>query len=863
MGLRLFFGNHIKIVYYTHDTSFICPLTYTHIMNYHARFVFLFICLFQQLFLKSTVIQSPTATMGTSFDFTLSSYVLAAYSGVFYTGAENPLSENTYAIAAAGRTGNNFIPLAPKTVTFNSLENQRNPLFGAGIAQLASWGDRPLMVKSTEKDTLYFYNTVLFNQGEAKLSLIDCKDIKDASGAAAEIINVATDTERSFIFASDTQTNSKLSPKNAFIAVKPATGIALATYAEAVFIPAKDKEPEVKIDAHMTVAPTVALNGDTDAIKINGAATLKSINDLSWDPLLQRLFIALSVTSGNSSGNGARSVVLGSLVNGNLTFSASAPDTAFFGIDTLVGTGNSSTSSEVLKVRTMHTSTRLIYMILVNRTGVYALPVINTTADIRGSIASRFAVPKNNFSAEFPYQFQSRVLNQPAINPADMVTLSTISTAAKVGGTISLAGTTINKIQVSTDAVLVSSSAGVFRSQAIFNANGLIDSWTDWQLAAITPSLFGFAYDPFAASFWTVSQTSTTSTVQRSDWSDYPLQEKFPQDEGGIQTLATFTYNSYSLIAAAGKNTLTLTKTGDGSGPTQPITYTYTLPDIGAVTSIVLMKNWFVVGGSTGVAVLAGQNGAGWTGSFDQLQSFVWRKIETYTNVRTLEADNTFLYIVTDKIVDTCLLTQNSIKNNTYTINRLASVDTLASKPKTLSDFGLTDSLMFLATTTGLLVSPLIDPVWSPVTLNESPGAVSALYLTKGAAGYTLYALASSASLHQSRIYRLAVIDGKVASFEDYFIKDVPTFFVSLGNFRNYMTNNGALFEFSRSAYIHQPVVLEKLPPDFRFGVYQLGQRATPLTALPLTARTIRRLAYDPATGNMLAYGEFGIKINH
>ncbi len=862
MGLCLFFGNQIKIVYYTHDTSFICPLTYTHIMNYHARFVFLFICLFQLLFLKSTVLQSPTATTGTSFDFTLSSYAYAGYSGVFYTGAENPLSKNSYAVAAAGRTGTLFIPLAPQTVTFNNLENQRNPLFGAGIADLTTWGDRPLMVKSTEKDTLYFYNTVVFNQGEAKLSLIDCKDIKDATNNTARIVKVATDTERSFIFASDTQTNSKLSPKNAFLAVGPATGIALVTYVEAVYTPAKDKEPEVKIDAHMTVAPTVPLNGDISAVKIKSAATLTTMNDLYWDPLLQRLFIALSVTSGNSSGDGARSVVLGSLVNGNLTFSPSAPDTAFTGINTLVGTGICGTDSEVLKVRTMHTSTRLVYMILMNKNGVYALPLINTTADTRGTIASRFALPKNNFSAEFPYQFQSRVLNQPATNPTDMVTLSALSPAAQVGGAIHLAGT-IKEIQVSTDAVCVSNSAGVFRSQAIFNANGLIDSWTDWQLAAITPSLFGFAYDPFAASFWMVSQTSTTSTVQRSDWSDYPLQEQFPQDDGGVQTLATFSIRDISVIAAAGKNMLTLTKTGNASGPTQPITYTYTLPDIGAVTSIVLVQNWFVVGGSTGVAVLAAQDGSGWTGDFSQLQSFFWKKIGAYTNVRTLAADNSFLYIITDKKVDSCVISQQAIKNYSYTITQLASVDTLASKPQTLSDFVLTDSFMFLATTTGLLVSPLIDPVWSTVTLNESPGAVSALYLTKGAAGYTLYALASSASLHQSRIYRLAVIDGKLLSFEDYFIKDVPTFFISLGNFRNYMTNNGALFEFSRSKYIYQPVILEKLPPDFRFGVYQLAQRATPLTTVPVTAQTIRRLAYDPATGNMLAYGDFGIKINH
>ena len=67
----------------------------------------------------------------------------------------------------------------------------------------------------------------------------------------------------------------------------------------------------------------------------------------------------------------------------------------------------------------------------------------------------------------------------------------------------------------------------------------------------------------------------------------------------------------------------------------------------------------------------------------------------------------------------------------------------------------------------------------------------------------------------------------------------------------------------SRSKYLQQPVVLEKLPPDFRFGEYQLARRATALIpTLPATAETIRKLTYDPATGASLAYGNFGIKIN-
>jgi len=872
-------------------------------MNYYRRFFLrlLLLCIWTPL--DATVIQSSTTISTHSFDFTLGAYTYAAYSGVLYTGAQTALADNNFAVALARRTGNFFTPLAPATVTLNNEKNQPNPLYGAGISLLASWGDRPLLVTTASQNALYFYDGVGVDKDIVKLDLISLEKIQDALQAPATSIALATDTQRSFAFDSATRTVAALKPTNAFVAVKPqagavgdpGTGVALVTYTEAVL--ERDIETEVEnadktktkvvtkqaaIPAKITVAPTVPLDGTSAAVKINGDATLTGINDLYWDPLLKKLFIALSVSSGLAAGDGARSVVLGVLQNGKLTFMPIAPDSAFAGTTTLVGTGNSATGSEVLKVRTMHTSTRLIYMLIVKDNSVYALPLVHDpkSAD-NGTLAALSGIPTNVFLDIFPYPFLDRKLPQPATTPADMATIST--PAARVGGTGSFPGI-VSEIQVSTDAVFVSTTdvssgmpAGTFRSQAVFSSNGLIVSWTNWErIGGTVGNLTGFAYDPFAVSFWTLSQTSGTSTVTRSDWSDYSLEDTFAQKEGGVQTLATFTPAGISLIAIGGNNILTLTQTGDTTGPITPITLKYVLPDIGAVTSIEIVtdthQSWLVVGGSTGVAFLSDQYGNGWQGDLisglAQLSPLSWRKIGQYSNVRKLASDTGTLFILTDTLLDSLLVTPTAlIQYNEKTIKRLATTQAVPGNPLTFSDLIVTEASLFLATTVGLMQSlrdaPTDMRVWSLIKLHESPGPVSALYAVTGGGMTNLYALATSQTLHQSRIYRLAIgSNNKVVPFEDYFIKNFPTFFINIGSFRNYMTNNGALFEFSRSRYLAQPVILEKLPPDFRFGVYEAAQRATSLAPLPVTANTIRRVAYDPATGSLLAYGDFGIKIN-
>lgn len=337
-----------------------------------------------------------------------------------------------------------------------------------------------------------------------------------------------------------------------------------------------------------------------------------------------------------------------------------------------------------------------------------------------------------------------------------------------------------------------------------------------------------------------------------------------------MQTTAPFIIANNSFVAVGGNSYITINQTSSLGVPITPVTFTYNLPSVGAITNIVVATDssqyWFIIGGSKGLVVLGGQAGAGWNGDPTTLGLLSIYPLGSYSHVRTLKTNGAQLFILTDTLLDSLIISPVTVqKGGTEALAHIANTQQFQDTPKTFSDLHISGSYLLLATTVGLFQASSPTLVWQRIALPESPLAVSALYTVTSNNGWeNIYALATSASRHQSSVYRLALTPEKNLSlFQDYFIKNIPTFFINVEDFRNYMTNNGALFELSRSRYLQQPVIVEKLPPDFRFGEYQLALRATPLIqTLPTNAETIRRLSYDPATGASLAYGNFGIMVN-
>jgi hypothetical protein len=98
-----------------------------------------------------------------TFNVAIGSYAFAPKTddrpGIIFTGAATAQAENIFALAASTFIGNLFRPLAPATITLNTVSNQVNPLHGAQINILGQLGQFPIAVTNTEPNTIYFLNT--------------------------------------------------------------------------------------------------------------------------------------------------------------------------------------------------------------------------------------------------------------------------------------------------------------------------------------------------------------------------------------------------------------------------------------------------------------------------------------------------------------------------------------------------------------------------------------------------------------------------------------------------------------------------------------------------------------------------------
>jgi hypothetical protein len=207
--------------------------------------------------------------------------------------------------------------------------------------------------------------------------------------------------------------------------------------------------------------------------------------------------------------------------------------------------------TNIFKLKTMHTSTGMAYLI-VNGNSTDAAVAITTTNQGLQVANQIWAVPLVNPSAPANVgSFASirsgqHVLQAAAAN--DLVT--TASPAAQVGGSGILpvafgqsGANAINDIYVDNDAVYVATGVqtggtavstaaetGLWKSQAVFNDLGQIDHWTDWQKVAPNdmsgapypvvapttgsdPRIDFAAVDSYTGHVWTVNKAALTANV--------------------------------------------------------------------------------------------------------------------------------------------------------------------------------------------------------------------------------------------------------------------------------------------------------------------------------------------------------------
>ncbi len=609
-----------------------------------------------------------------------------------------------------------------------------NPLYDKGVAFLSVLNaeesilqgakERPIVVLESDKKTIYMINTfsgsgknisVLSFQNSDKPTntLIPTNNVPDATAKVTSgIVAIAAAQPEKFVFAAAGANGGSFGDVNSGI-VFSAIGQA-AGFTGPLIIDAETGSFE-----NATGNRARPLDISSTQLKIGSdLASIGTIVDMIWHKNVGRLYIALQATGGAAGTDGARSIAIGRVLttpiettvkdsNGNdvletdgtkkvsisfnykLFIDEIVPTSAISGTDKIVGAVGSSVAVTAHKVREMVTSTALPYLIVLGNVGapsatqrsVFALPLVSGNsgddAPLNGTIANKDAdsqdifAPKNN-------AFIARIIKEPATTTAQMP-LST-DTATKVGGGDILNGD-ITDLFVFGDTVFATVQSadagqlpGIFYSQAQFEQDGKVKSWTTWRravgLSDATQSVF---LDRVTGEFYTLvaNGSDEVKIVKRTEWAGGDassispivsiIGSQFAQEDAGVQGLHDFVVTSgslgtdtpglldISLLVATGYKKILMAETSrvfmgavlpiqNGAvGPLSSfddgtITQTFPVSDsriisvsggaldgIGPIVAAEVAKDgaagsngWLFVGGSGGVAVLSKADGSGW-----------------------------------------------------------------------------------------------------------------------------------------------------------------------------------------------------------------------------------------------------------
>lgn len=331
------------------------------------------------------------------------------------------------------------------------------------------------------------------------------------------------------------------------------------------------------------------------------------------------------------------------------------------------------------------------------------------------------------------------------------------------------------------------------------------------------------------------------------------------------------------------------------------------LGNLGPIGSSTILSDgtygWLLVGGINGLVVLANPDGSGWNAGSGLAKNFSgllptmeFKSIGSaeFKDIRKLVAIGNSLFVLTSCKLIRITISANAIANNSFDIAILAQISDSRTKHNcSFSDVIISGPLALLATSEGLLrsgngvdiktVDSSFNVDWTQVLLPESagsfsvPGPVSRLFAISSSGfeqdvatlGGNIYLLNAYVGYHEAQVYRLSVqldqgmvTNNSVLLLPDLFISNKTSFFVNLGNYRNYLSTDGALIFVSRSAYGSATAIAEVLPHRLKSG-QRFGTRNSVRMQLGIdNARSIGLITRNNSSGSFFVYGDFGLRIN-
>ncbi len=823
-----------------------------------------------------------------------------------------------------------LFPLCPAIVTFNGTNDTTNPLYEKTINKSTMYQTFPAV---SVQENVYW---VAGNVGTQRIAVYThLTPLQDASNTA-NCSNVA-----GLVSMGSPALVAAVAPNGGAFGENN-SGLALLRYNEGT------KEDPTKF--LNIIGPTITLD-PTSPVLTAGTHDLNAMSPtiaMHYDTKLGRMYAGVSVESGDNIGDKAVSVCAGYLNNNTLTLMPIAGNAAIIN-DCIVGTATKNTQIDASLINVMHTSTGLDYLVF-SSTGkyIYALPLVNLHANpanttwqtdpTHGALAKKNTLPTNYYQkglgANFKY-FAGRGFQTPAIvaddlyngtTPADTALIVVGEAAIPTGGNGALSVNVYRDTIFVTVAQGSSDQSGVFYSQALFDANGVISGWTAWQRVVLGNSNQQIKSTLYVPSFDALYTVQNDTSLYFSSWSDgaadgllggttnnasVGLIQNMNTFFGpnGVQGIFDFPYTttafnpaqvsateSYQIYTGNGQCAIvrTLSGTNDfyvpaiGAFTVNPIADTAitfpgisgintitgkTIKNLGAITAATIAGQYgqntrfIFLGGSGGLAYADINNG----GALTVIPGFSYvRKI--WVDGAAFSSNVPYVYVLTNKAL--YRLSYNEATFDQVTLATIASLNLMSQS--TFSDVTIVNNYALLATSLGFFQSQgsgvdiatgITDLTWQKITLPNNVQAVTRLSLISTTTSETDYITQNKGG----NLYVLcADVPNKKALVYRYAINGtslqfIPDTFPSAQNDINpYM-----YFTEYRNYYCANNALNFSMAPQYlsTFSFIQTtdqsGQaRPQKIPFGVLNGDTMGNLVRSGALGSMMIYGNFGVRVH-
>lgn len=549
---------------------------------------------------------NSAASAGQTFSFPVQAHVFSPTGENLYVGAHPTLgTPQEFTISAINRANTKFIPLAPQKSSINGQDTDDSPLYNKHVQYMALFSDlkaqvfgannseRPLLVLSEDITSVY-----MIQDFAGKIPVLVAKDLHDAqNNVTSGIVGIGNIGGTNAVAAVKSSSGGNFGDVGSGIAF-----LKLATKAIKDGDKQKNQTVFEQTDAVIPgvdgVVRAVPLDVTSAVLKINSdLSSIGSVVNFYWDMFLERLYVILQVQAGAGATDGARAVFVGVPTQGDkLQFLPIAVEAVFSGAQNkIIGAVGANAQVSLHHVKTMWSSDNFPYLIVVGGNGApsattrtaFALPLVNNKKIVgNGTIANKLenpAIPGRGFS-------------QTAQDESQMTIATDL--AAQIGGGPIAAGE-ISSLFVRGDAVYVTIQTadagylpGIYSSQAILDARGAIQRWTEWRrVAGNTDQVFAADVDQ-RGNFLMMDGISTSSvqTVKRTVWgtndadgllggttSDFSkgflsiINVEFPIAVAGVQGLFDFPaittpgLNGIALTVSTGLKKIILAEMGNSS----------------------------------------------------------------------------------------------------------------------------------------------------------------------------------------------------------------------------------------------------------------------------------------------------------